>query len=358
MSQPYFQVSRDAARSLEEFSDAFRGALVLADPLDWSDLGLSYTMANAAGTVTFPLPIDAAGYKEFEGDIKYRRLYDRSMSFRTKQWSDGVEEQVIIIENDRFSGWVDAPGNMAREWKRQPLLMLAQMLQGPDPATNAPAAYVGPLLDLYRDRDSNTASTINLFSASQQCNVFDAGVGVFSNLRTTTHAQIASGAWADDLYTYTASVLGPNGKPLNGVTVAGTELLLPTSLTREFKKVLEQDTLITAISNAGVQNPASPGTSIITSQTRKNIDFGQINGREVKEFSIANGWDQVFFAVLGGNTELRPWVALSDASPEERIFDKNSEFYKNTNKVKIGYIGNANVGAAMPHRIVRYQITG
>jgi hypothetical protein len=41
---------------------------------------------------------------------------------------------------------------------------------------------------------------------------------------------------------------------------------------------------------------------------------------------------------------------------EERLFDKSSEFYKNTGKVKVGYLGNANVGAAMPHRIVRYQI--
>src|SRR6185369_8312252 len=109
MSQPYFQVSRDAARALEEFSDQFRSALVLTEPDQWDDLGLSYTLANAAGTVTFPLPIDAAGYKEFEGDLKYRRLYTRSMSFRTKQWADGVEEQANVIENDQFNGFADAP---------------------------------------------------------------------------------------------------------------------------------------------------------------------------------------------------------------------------------------------------------
>lgn len=357
MSQPYFEVSRDAARALEEFSDQFRGALVLADTADWSDLGLSYTLAKAAGTATFPLPIDAAGYKEFEGDIKYRRLYGRSLSFRTKQWTDGVEEQAIVIENDQFSGWADAPANMAREWKRLPLLLLAQLLQDAAPATNAPGAVFGPLLDLYRDRDSNTASTIHLFSNAHQANVFDASVGLFTNDRTTTHAKIADGTWVDDLYTYAASVLGPNGKPMP-VTVDGTTVLTPTSLTREFKKSIENDTLITAISNAGVQSPAAPGTSIVAAAQKRNIDFGQIKGQEVKEFSIANGWDQVFFAVLGGNPSLYPWVVLTDTAPEERIFDKNSEFYKNTDKVKIGYIGNANVGAAMPHRIVRYTITG
>lgn len=354
MSQPYFQVSRDAARALEEFSDQFRSALVLNEPDAWDDLGLSYTLASAAGTATFPLPIDAAGYKEFEGDIKYRRLYNRSLSFRTKQWSDGVEEQAAVIENDQFSGWADAPGNMAREWKRLPLLMLASLLQGPTPATVAPASYVGPLLDLYRDRDSNTASTINMFAATQQCNVFDATVGAFSNLRTTTHAAIASGLFFDDLYTYANSVLGPNGKPMN-VTVDGTKLLLPTSLTREFKKVLEQDTLLTAVSNAGVQQATS---NVVAAAPRKNIDFGTIAGQTVREFSVANGWDQIFYAVLGGNPSLYPWVALQDSAPEERLFDKSSEFYKNGGKVKIGYLGNANVGAAMPHRIVRYQITG
>lgn len=354
MSQPYFQVSRDCARSLEEFSDRFRTAMVLADPTDWSDLGLSYTLANVAGTATFPLPIDAAGYKEFKGDIKYRRLYERSMSFRTKEWSDGVEEQSRVIESNDFNGWAEAPSNMAREWKRLPLLMLAALLQGTAPGTNAPAAYVGPLLDLYKDRDSNTASTINLFATTQQANVFDAAVGTFSNLRTTTHAAIASGAFFDDLYAYAASVVGANGKPLD-VSVAGSKILTPTTLTREFKHVLETDTLVTAISNAGVQGAVS---GVVAAAPRKNIDFGQVTGQECKEFSVANGWDQVFFVVLGGNPGLYPWVALSDAAPEERVFDKSSEFYKDTNKVKIGYIGNANVGAAMPHRIVRYQITG
>jgi hypothetical protein len=232
--------------------------------------------------------------------------------------------------------------------------MLASMLQGPAPATNAPAAYTGPLLDLYKDKDSNTASTITLFADAHPYNVFDTAVGTFDNMRTTTFADIDSGAFFDDLYTYAASVMGPNGKPLD-VSVDGTNLLLPTTLVRRFKKVLEQDTLVTAISNAGLQGATA---NVVTSQQRKNIDFGQIKGREVKDFSIVNGWNMVFFAVLGGGPGLHPWVALSDASPEERVFDKSSEFYLNTNKVKIGYIGNANVGACMPHKIVRYQITG
>ena len=353
MSQPYFQVSRDSARALEEFSDQFRSALVLNEPDQWDDLGLSYTLAKAAGTATFPLPIDAAGYKEFEGDIKYRRLYNRSLSFRTKQWSDGVEEQSVVIENDQFSGWADAPGNMAREWKRLPLLMLASMLQGPTPASVAPAAYVGPLLDLYRDRDSNTASTINLFSASHLCNVFDSGVGTFNNLITTTHAQIANGTFFDQLFSYSQSVLGANGKPLN-VTFEGSKFLLPTSLTREFKKLLEQDTLVTAVSNAGAQYATA---GVVAAAIRKNVDFGHVTAQTVREFSVANGWDQCFFVVLGGNPSLYPWVALQDSAPEERLFDKSSEFYKNSGKVKIGYLGNANVGAAMPHRIVRVQCT-
>lgn len=354
MGQPYFQVSRDAARALEEFSDQFRGALALAETTDWSDLGLSYTLANAAGTATFPLPIDAAGYKEFKGDIKYRRLYERSMSFRTKQWSDGVQEQAAVIEGNQFNGWTDAPGNMAREWKRLPLLLLASILQGTAPGTNAPAAYFGPNLGLYADRDSNTPSSIPLFSDSHQANVFDPAVGLFNNIRTTTHAAIADGSWADDLATYAASVLGANGKPL-GITVEGSTVLTPTSLTREFKKTLQSDTLLNAITNAGAPQGRA---NVVAVTQRKNIDFGQISGTEVKEFSIANGWDQIFYVVLGGNPELRPWVVLSDNAPEERLFDKSSEFYKDTNMVKIGYIGNANAGAAMPHRIVRYQITG
>lgn len=354
MSTPYQQVSKDASRAIEEFSDQFRGALVLMDPAGWDDFGLSYTLANVAGTATFPLPIDAAGYKEFKGVIKYRQLYNRSMSFRTKEWSDGVQENARVIESDRFSGWLQAPTNMARAWKQLPLDMLAGLLQGTDPATNAPAAYVGPLLDLYKDKDSNTASTINWFADAHPCNIFESAYGSFDNLRQTTHADIANGNFFKDLYAYAVSVRGPNGKPLD-VSVAGSKILNPTSLTLEFKSALEQDTLITAISNLGVQNATS---GVVAVAPRNNLAYGQVSGTEVKEFSLANGWDQVFWVVLGGNADLYPWVALSDSTPEERLFDKSSEFYKDTGKVKVGYVGNANVGAAMPHRIVRYQITG
>ncbi len=354
MSTPYQQVSRDASRAIEEFSDQFRGALVLADPAGWDDAGLSYTLANVAGTVTFPLPIDAAGYKEFKGEIKFRRLYERSMSFRTKEWSDGVQESARVIESNAFSGWVQAPENMVRAWKQLPLDLLAALLQGNDPGTNAPAAYVGPLLDLYKDKDSNTASTINWFADAHPVNIFEPGFGTFDNLRTTTHADILNGNWFKDLCAYAATVRGANGKPL-GITATGTQVLNPTSLTHEFKTYLENDTLITAISNAGAQNATA---NVVAAANRKNLAYGVVTAKEVAELSIANGWDQVFYAILGGPSELYPWVALADSAPEERLFDKSSEFYKNTGMVKVGYIGNANVGAAMPHRIVRYQITG
>jgi hypothetical protein len=353
MSTPYQQVSKDANRAIEEFSDQFRGALTLTEPDNWDDAGLSYTLANAAAQVTFPLPVDAAGYKEFKGEIKYRQLYTRSMSFRTKEWSDGVREKARVIESDQFSGWLQAPQNMARAWRQLPLTLLAALLQGDAPGTNAPAAYTGPLLDLYKDKDSNTASTVTLFADAHPCNVFEPAYGTFDNLRTTTHADLANGNWYKDLCTYAATVRGANGMPLD-VSVTGSKLLNPTSLTHEFKAYLENDTLITAISNAGVQNATA---NVVAAGNRKNLAYGQISAHEVKEFSVANGWDQVFFVVLGGNTELYPWVALADGAPEERLFDKSSEHYRNTGEVKVGYIGNANVGAAMPHRIVRYQFT-
>lgn len=354
MSIPYQQVSRDAALALTEFSDQFSTALVLTDPQGWDDFGLSYTLGNAAGTVTFPLPIDAAGYKEFKGEVKYRRIYSRSMSFRTKQWYDGVEEFVRVIESDQFSGWLQTPANMARAWKQLPLDLLATLLQGVDPVTNAPAAYVGPLLDLYKDKDSNTASTINMFAATHPCNIFEPGFGVFNNLRTTTHADIANGNWYKDLAAYAASVRGANGKPL-GITVSDSKVLNPTSLTHEFKAYLENDNLITAISNAGALNATA---NVVAAAQRKNLAFGQVSATEVKEFSLVNGWDQIFYVVLGGAPELYPWVALADSAPEESLFDKSSEFCRETKKVKVNYVGNANVGAAMPHKIVRYQITG
>lgn len=334
--QPYLQVSRDAARALEEFSEEFRGALVLGEITPWAaNLGL--VRNTEALKTTFPLPIDAAGYKEFKGDPKYRTLYHRSMSMVSRLWQDGVEEFIRVIEAPDFIDWAGAPANMAREWARQPNLLVADLL--------AESSLNGPLLNFYDDPDTKVAGTRRLFAADHPYNVFKEGLGTFDNRLSTTVAEIESGAFFDEANAYFRSIKGPNGKPL-GLRLGGGSVLAPATRENLFKNNLEQDTLVRAVTNLA-------GTENVAATTKANLWKGTIGYTIADELEDQNH----FYIFAAGRPGLYPW-AIQMGSPQETIFDASSERARSTLKVSISYVGQMNAMCALPHGIARVEITG
>src|SRR5690606_30678332 len=100
---------------------------------------LGFLRTTDALKTTFPIPLDAAGYKELKDDIRFRSLYHRSLSMKSKEWFDGVEAKAIEVEAPDFSDWAGQPAAMAFEWERQPNLIVADLL--------AQSSHAGPLLD-------------------------------------------------------------------------------------------------------------------------------------------------------------------------------------------------------------------
>src|SRR5690242_17338968 len=112
MGSEFLLVSQDAQRALEEFSQEFSAALVQGAVEQWAKtLGLSRT--SKALKTTYPVPVSAAGYSEFKGDMKYRSLFEKSLELKPKTWQDGVAELASIIEAPDFTGWNDQPAAMA-----------------------------------------------------------------------------------------------------------------------------------------------------------------------------------------------------------------------------------------------------
>jgi hypothetical protein len=337
MATPHQQVSKDALRRLEEFSDEFRSALVLADAVPWAEQGGLVRRTDALKT-TFPIPIDAAGYHEFKGDMKYRRLYARSLTMTSKLWQDGVEEFARVIEAPDFIDWAGAPANMAREWARQPNILVAAML--------AESSLDGPLLDFYRDPDTNAASARRLFANDHPFNVLDPSLGTFQNYTTTTVAAIKDGSFFAAASDHFRAIKGPNGKPL-GLRMEGGSFLVPSTRHQVFKDTLEFDTLIRAVRNvAGAENVAAV--------TQNNIWKGTVGYTTADELEDQN----YFYALAAGRPGLYPWIVQQGSTPEEIVHDKTSHKYKETFKVSIGYVGQMAANAALPHGILRVQITG
>lgn len=342
INTPYLQVSRDAALALTEFADDFRSALTLADFELWAE-SLGYLRSSSALKSTFPIPVDAAGYKEFKGDNKYRTLYTRSLSMVQRRWQDGVEEFSDVIEAPDFGGWAEAPGNMAREWKRLPNVLVTELLET--------SSLDGPLLDFYTDKDSGTASTRRLFAAGHPFNIFKDSVGSFDNRMNTTVAEIQSGAFFKAIRQYFRTLKGANGRPL-GFRMGGGNLLLPVDREELFKEVLESDTLIRAISDDGT---IDKGSGVVAAVNKNNIYKGTLGYTVADELADQDH----FYAIASGGDPMNvPWVVQTESAPEEIVHDKTSERYKDTSKVSIAYRGKMNASPCLPHRIVRVHITG
>jgi hypothetical protein len=337
----YTSVSRTAARALEEFSDAFRNALVITEPDLWAaKFGL--VLVTDALKTTFPLPLDAAGYHEFKGDIKYQSLYSRALSMKTKKWQGGVEELAEIVEAPDFIDWLGQPEKYAREWRRMPNTLVAQMLEA------------NPILDFYRDPDTGTAGSRRLFADDHPFNVLK-GTGTFDNDRSTTVAEILNGTFFSDVKTYARSIKGPNGQSM-GLSASGGTIICNGTREELIDEALKQDSVIKAISDDGKITPPEAAGTVVAAAVQANRHKGTMSYLVADELTSAS--DDYLYVVLNGNPECYPWVSMQGASPEEIISDKNDAKYKEHLKVSIAYVGDANVAAALPHRIVRYRITG
>ena len=330
MAVSQYQVSRDAAAALHEFSEEMSEALVLGEITPWAtDFG--FTRTTDAPKTTFPIPLHALKYQEYSGDMKYQSLYHRSLSMIGKEWQAGVEEKASIIEAPDFIDWAGAPAVLAQEWLRLPNEVVAGLL--------AQDTGNGPVLNFYRDADSGVQENRRMFAADHPYNVLKTSLGTFDNTHECTEAEIADGTVYKELNAKFRAMKGPNGKNLGLQFLNGGRILNPAALENNFFESLKQDTVVRVL------------TEGVT--TQKNLYTG-ISNTTADELTR----DADFYAFAPKRNGLHSWVVQTQGSPEERIFDKSSEFYRNTNRVKVAYIGSMNAAMALPHGVIRVRVTG
>lgn len=330
MTTPAEMISKIKARSLEQFSDAFRTALALGDIEQWSSmLGLSETSDSIK--TTYPIPVDAAGYVEFKGDMRYRSLFLRSLSVKPRTWQDGISELAKTIEQDDFAGWGQAPAAMAFEAQRLSNTLVAEQLE------------LNPLIDLYKDEESGDASTIHMFEASgganpHPYNVFNVGLGSFYN--ATTAAAIDKTMMVVEKQAF-REIKGANGKPLG---LRMTHLMVPAAREEEAKEFLEQDMLVQVIQESGAN---------VAAVTQNNRHKGTVQLIVCDELTD----DDDVYSLALNKPGMHPWVVQTTGAPEELVLDKSSEYYVRTLKVSLAYILYAAASLAMPHCIRRVTLS-
>lgn len=307
-------VSTDAQRALEEFSQDFTAAFTQSGVETWAkNLGL-YRASRALKT-TFPIPVSAAGYSEFKGDLKYRGLFEKSLELKPKTWQDGVSELASIIEAPDFIGWTSEPAAMAAA------------------ATSLHNEIIAAAL-----ADNATCWTGKTFFAGDHpFNVFKSSVGTFDNDITGagTDPTLANLKIAKENF---RKIKGANGKPLG---LRMTHVLVPAAQEETWKDMLEQDMVIQAIGDGS--------------------QFGAVGNRQkgtvqlIVSDELAN--DDEFYPLALNKPGMYPWIVQDEGAPEEIRQDKTSHLYATTLKVGIAYILRGNGVLALPHCVQRWAGT-
>lgn len=323
---PIHQVSHDAQRALEDFRLEFQEALAVAPADNWStQFGLGVT---GKFKKTFPIPISAARFLAREGQDRYRSLYQRSLSMQPQDYFDGVEEFAAAIEAPDFIGWVGEPTRIAAEMSRHADVITAAMLEA------------NPNLDFYRSEEDGLASSTALFADAHPVNVFDSSYGTFDNDIANTGINAALIKTVRQAF---RTRLGPNGRSMR---LEFTDMIVSPSNEEEARDLLESDFLLTSLVQDGTPPTASTGAT-------QNRFKGAVNLIVSHELTSSSD-DYVYCIARGGPW---PWIVQTAEQPEYLTYDKSSDFYKDTGKVREGVSFTAGVAAALPHSIIRVDIS-
>lgn len=312
----YDQVSSDAQIALTEFVDELTLALLQTPTEQWAEQ-LGIVRVSNKLRAKFPVPVSAAGYKEFEGDLRYRSIFQKSISVTPRLFQDGVSELLRIIESDEFVGWDDEPNRMA----------IAAMSQ----ANELVAALLEAGTTTAHEWDSQF-----FFDTDHPINIFDVGLGTFSNDFTGagTDLTLANLKLGKQRF---REIKGPNDKPLG---LRGTHLMVAPADEENAKDLLEQDLVIQAVGG----------------------DFGAVDNRHKGTLKLvvndqltdANAW----YMLAMNKPGMRPWgIQKRRALPEVRILGRDSAMYEKELKVGVDAILDMGAALLLPHPIQRWEGT-
>jgi len=341
MSKPLEQLSFDSQRALEQFSSAFQSAFEAADPAaEWAKaFGLVET--SQALLLTYPMSISAAGYVERKGDDAARDMYERSISVTPIEWTDGIQAQKRRLEQNDFAvqAWTSEATRMAREARRHANTLTARLL------------HANANIQLYKDATLGVDAGIPLFSSSHQVNIFDSSKGVFKNVLVGGGTDFVGTTINQAMFSAVlkhgrTQIKGANGQPMG---INYTDLLVHPDHEQDAKDFLESDLMRATFLEGGT----GPNTQLTTNNRYKGI----INLVVADELAQVSGVDADLIYFIDRNTGAKPWILQDGGTPEETLFDANSEYCKRTGKVRVNYNLLMGVTGALPHGILRVNLT-
>jgi hypothetical protein len=342
MAKPLEQLSFDSQRALEQFSSAFAAAFESVDPdSEWAR-ALGLFEGSDQLLLTYPMSISAAGYKKRSGDDAARDMYERSISITPIEWTDGVKVQKRRLEQKDFAvqAWTGEAAQMAIEAKRHANTLAANLL------------HANANIQLYKDATLGTDAGIPLFSASHQVNIFDGALGTFKNVLIGGGTDFVGSSF-DQAMLRAVLKHGRTGiKAANGTPkpIRYTDVIVHPDWEQDAKDFLESDLMRAAFLEGGVGSQKN--TQLTTNNRYKSL----INIVVADELAQVSGVDPDKIYFVDRNSRAKPWITQA-GSQEEVMFGPDSEFCKHTGLIKVNVNMLMAVTAALPHGILRVDLS-
>lgn len=331
----YNQVSRDAQTSLTEFSMAFEMAYAgVGEPWATETKGI-LVQSSQFLTTTYPIPLSAPEFREFSGDMRFRRLGEKSLSVRPRTWQDGVMELEARITAPDFIGWNSEPEAMAAESKVTPNRVVAELLRD------------GKTIVSWENADGVT--TVKFFDAAHPNNPLEPGkFGTYKNLHTNKALTAKS---ILEMKLEMRKLKRPNGKTPRGVRM--THILVPPDLEDTARQLRNNDNIPLAQTGAiipGLGSEADKSGNVLVQNPVKGA-FDYVVGDELEE-------EGVWYPMCLGRPGTFPWLVhkrlrARGGEMETIIHDYNSELYKA--KLMLGVSKIMEMNAALVHPWVLHR---
>lgn len=305
--------------AIREFSDRYLAVLGASKPTGWADT-LGDLIPSSGPLVTFPVSQLRTKYMRTEGESRFKTLKSKSFDLKTEEFDDGYEAKLKDLFSQIFAyrRWQEAPGR---------LLLAEEQLR-----------HVSIAALLEAGQSIKCVDGKNFFDAGHPSNIVDGSVpGTWSNYQPTPK-DVVSIATLEAEVTAMMLVKDENG---NKFGVQPDTILCPVEKVEPLKNLLAQQLILagptTATSNGAVNNPY----------------FGRFNVIPVKEFTNPLDWYLVD-SKLAQQDGFSPWASVRETVPESlalRVFDTNSDYFKNTGNIKMTSHVWYGFGLALPHAI-------
>lgn len=305
------QLPTTSEQALREFNEKYLALMTAGPPPTWAS---PFVMSTNAPRTTFPLSTLAAKFKETRdahGTVK--TLDEKSFDLKSVEFDAGFEAKWYDLSRNAYS---------ARNWDRAPAELIA-----------AEQRHVATQLRILLEAGTGTTlgtcpwDGLSFFNASHLSNPFDASSTTWSNYQSSTKDVVSITNITAEIVSM-MGVLDVNGEKLE---VQPTAIWVPTAKYQGTVNLLSQNMI-----NNGETNPLAGKLKVVHVPQLTDADDWYL----VDENLMARGFD--------------PMIAMNeqvDASLGLRTYDQNTDFFRDTGKIKVSKHVWYGFGYALPHAI-------